>query len=81
MTWFLVALVTYAGSDDTYLKINTSLKFRSLENCQTYHNTHLEGLQTGLKQAFPETTNMHIQCVDQVTTQKMQKKMLERDSK
>lgn len=81
MTWYLIALVMFTGSDDAHLKINTALKFRSFESCQEYYNTYSEGLQDGLQRAFPNITNISIQCVDQKMALEMQKHQLERDSK
>jgi len=78
MTWYLIAMVMYAGSTETELKINTALKFRTEEHCLEYRNTYYEGLEQGLKRHWPNITNLEIKCVDEENTLKMQEHMNKR---
>lgn len=73
MTWFLIAMVTFIGSDEVHLKINTSLKFKNATDCQGYNKIYADGLEKGLRSAFPNINDLTIQCVDQKTALEMQK--------
>jgi|SaaInl74LU_5_DNA_1037368.scaffolds.fasta_scaffold00443_10 hypothetical protein len=81
MTWFLVALVMFAGSEEVELKINTSLKFKNANDCKGYQTIYADGLDKGLRSAFPNITELNIQCVNNETLEEMQKQILKQDKK
>ena len=61
-SWYLVAILIYPLSASPIIKINTALKFDSLEQCNTYYNTYKESLEKGLKRTFPKAKSLEIKC-------------------
>lgn len=79
MTWFLVALVMFAGSEEIELKINTSLKFKNANECKGYQTVNADGLDKGLRSVFPNITELNIQCVNSETLEEMQRQIVKQD--
>jgi len=71
MTWFLVALVTYAGVPTPDLKIHGHHRFDSFEECNLYRSTNQEALTTELKRVFPKVHTSIIRCFDNESTKTM----------
>tara|TARA_E500000331_G_scaffold336511_1_gene363689 strand:+ start:380 stop:622 length:243 start_codon:yes stop_codon:yes gene_type:complete len=78
MSWYLMAVVMFAGSIVPDFKINTALKFPDEPSCIEYVNLYEDQLKGGLIRAFPDTTSTELICVDQETALRMQGEMIRR---
>ena len=52
MSWYLVAVVMFAGSIVPDFKINTAVKFHNETSCTEYVNLYEDQLRGGLHRAF-----------------------------
>jgi len=75
MTWFLVALVTYAGVPTPDLKIHGGLQFQSFQECNRHRSAYEEALTTELKRVFPKVDTSTIRCFDNISIKTMREQL------
>ena len=75
MTWFLVALVTYAGVPTPDLKIHGHHRFDNLQECNQYRLTNEEALTAELKRVFPKVETSTIRCFDNIDIKTMREQL------
>ena len=80
MSWYLVAVVMFAGSIVPDFKINTAVKFHNEISCMEYVDLYEEQLRGGLNRAFSTIESSELICVDQETAERMQGEMIRRGS-
>ena len=80
MSWYLVAVVMFAGSIVPDFKINTAVKFHNETSCMEYVDLYKDQLRGGLNRAFPDISTSELICVDQETAERMQGEMIKRGS-
>ena len=80
MSWYLMAVVMFAGSIVPDFKINTEIKFPHESSCIEYVNLYEDQLRGGLYRAFPDISSSELICVDQETAERMQGEMIRRGS-
>ncbi len=80
MSWYLVAVVMFAGSIVPDFKINTAVKFHNEISCMEYVNLYEDQLRGGLNRAFSTIESSELLCVDQETAERMQGEMIRRGS-
>ena len=80
MSWYLVAVVMFAGSIVPDFKINTAVKFHNETSCTEYVNLYEDQLRDGLYRAFSTIESSELICVDQETAERMQGEMIRRGS-
>ena len=80
MSWYLVAVVMFAGSIVPDFKINTAVKFHNEISCMEYVDLYEEQLRGGLNRAFSTIESSELICVDQETAERMQGEMIKRGS-
>ena len=80
MSWYLVAVVMFAGSIVPDFKINTAVKFHNEISCMEYVDLYEEQLRGGLNRAFSTIESSELLCVDQETAERMQGEMIRRGS-
>ena len=78
MSWYLVAVVMFAGSIVPDFKINTAVKFHNEISCMEYVNLYEDQLRGGLNRAFSTIESSELLCVDQETAERMQGEMIRR---
>ena len=78
MSWYLVAVVMFAGSTTPDFKINTALKFINENRCVEYVELYGDRLNDGLYRAFPTIVHSNLICVDFNTAKEMQEEMIKR---
>jgi len=78
MSWYLVAVVMFAGSIVPDFKINTAVKFHNEISCMEYVDLYEEQLRGGLNRAFSTIESSELICVDQKTAERMQGEMIRR---
>ena len=78
MSWYLVAVVMFAGSIVPDFKINTAVKFHNEISCMEYVNLYEDQLRGGLHRAFSTIESSELICVDQETAERMQGEMIRR---
>ena len=80
MSWYLMAVVMFAGSIVPDFKINTAVKFHNEISCMEYVNLYEDQLRGGLNRAFSTIESSELLCVDQETAERMQGEMIRRGS-
>ena len=80
MSWYLVAVVMFAGSIVPDFKINTAVKFHNEISCMEYVDLYEDQLRGGLNRAFSTIESSELICVDQETAERMQGEMIRRGS-
>ena len=80
MSWYLVAVVMFAGSIVPDFKINTAVKFHNEISCTEYVNLYEDQFRGGLNRAFSTIESSELICVDQETAERMQGEMIRRGS-
>ena len=80
MSWYLMAVVMFAGSIVPDFKINTAVKFHNEISCMEYVDLYEEQLRGGLNRAFSTIESSELLCVDQETAERMQGEMIRRGS-
>ena len=80
MSWYLVAVVMFAGSIVPDFKINTAVKFHNEISCMEYVDLYEDQLRGGLNRAFSTIESSELLCVDQETAERMQGEMIRRGS-
>ena len=80
MSWYLMAVVMFAGSIVPDFKINTAIKFSDESSCIEYVNLSEDQLRGGLNRAFSTIESSELLCVDQETAERMQGEMIRRGS-
>ena len=80
MSWYLMAVVMFAGSIVPDFKINTAVKFHNEISCMEYVNLYEDQLRGGLNRAFSTIESSELICVDQETAERMQGEMIRRGS-
>ena len=78
MSWYLMAVVMFAGSIVPDFKINTAIKFPDESSCIEYVNLYEDQLRGGLHRAFSTIQSSELICVDQETAERMQGEMMRR---
>ena len=78
MSWYLVAVVMFAGSIVPDFKINTAVKFHNETSCTEYVNLYEDQLRGGLYRTFSTIQSSELICVDQKTAERMQGEMIRR---
>ena len=78
MSWYLVAVVMFAGSIVPDFKINTAVKFHNETSCMEYVDLYKDQLRGGLHRAFSTIESSELICVDQETAERMQGEMMRR---
>ena len=78
MSWYLVAVVMFAGSIVPDFKINTAVKFHNEISCMEYVNLYEDQVRGGLNRAFSTIESSELICVDQETAERMQGEMIRR---
>ena len=78
MSWYLMAVVMFAGSIVPDFKINTAIKFPDESSCIEYVNLYEDQLRGGLYRAFPDIASSELICVDQEIAERMQGEMMRR---
>ena len=80
MSWYLMAVVMFAGSIVPDFKINTAVKFHNEISCMEYVDLYEDQLRGGLNRAFSTIESSELLCVDQETAERMQGEMIRRGS-
>ena len=80
MSWYLGAVVMFAGSIVPDFKINTAVKFHNEISCMEYVDLYEDQLRGGLNRAFSTIESSELLCVDQETAERMQGEMIRRGS-
>ena len=75
MIWFLIAALTYPGSDLINFKINQQVIFNTKQECVEYLKTYNQYVKAGIKLRFPDMNLLDIRCIDNKTALAMQEQM------
>ena len=75
MIWFLIAALTYPGSDLINFKINQQVIFNTEQECVEYLKTYNQYVKAGIKLRFPDMNLLEIRCIDNKTALAMQEQM------
>ncbi len=75
MIWFLIAALTYPGSDLINFKINQQVIFNTKQECVEYLKTYNQYVKAGIKLRFPDMNLLEIRCIDNKTALAMQEQM------